>query len=97
MEKEEYKKFITSGTNGQPVFNRFLCVNDKFHILMCGFGKKCVSCGMPFIPQPHYGKNYPQAPHYPTETTCGFCVYDMMGDEHSMLLEDEAYGRDDGY
>ena len=93
MKKEEYEQYISPA----GCYQHLLIVTPKFRKLMRYHGKFCKKCKIPFIPQPHYRKNYPGAYHYPTKTTCGFCVYDMDSMEHSEELEDENYGRDDGY
>lgn len=92
MKKEDYEKHMQLSYNGkQMVFNHLLIVTPKFRELMEKHGISCKRCKSPFIPQPHYRENFSNAPHYPTEDTCGFCVYDMDSYEHSQLLEESDY------
>lgn len=92
MNKAVYEKHITLSSNGkQMIYNNLIVVTPKFRELMENHGKICRCCKRPFIPEPYYGENFPRATHYPTKTTCGFCIYDMGAYEHSELLLQEEY------
>lgn len=83
LTKEDYEKYIKKGVMSG------LVITPLFEELMQKHGIFCTRCKRPFIPQPFYRENYPRAHHYPTESVCGFCVYDMDSYEHSQLLDHE--------
>jgi len=91
LKKEEYEKFLTKSSRGYKLLGHSLIVDEQFESLLQKHGKFCKDCRIPFIPQPFFRENYPQATHYPTKEICGFCIYEMDSQRHSELLYEEEF------